>query len=317
MTSRSPFLSFVLAGLLTGSPAASAPERAGAWALDVDGGSIGLAAEDASVREIVLAIVERFDLRLVEHETISGTVTLSLADESLHAVLGRLLAAHSFQLYAVDESAAGGGTGIPNTLWVFASGAARAPAATAFLEAVVYRGSRAEKRAAIRELERLGGPAAVQALGIALSDDDRQIRELALESLEAVGGAEAMGTIASAAADPDPRLRSAAAEALSSGDRRSAVQYLSLALRDPDPRVRRSAVEGLADAPLGAVPSADVVDVLRQALADENVEVRMAAVDALEDVGGGVAYDALLAAKADRDERVADAAAESLQSLKP
>ena len=316
MTSRT-FCSLALAGLLASSPALGVKEPQGSWAVDVDRGRISLAAENAPIREIVLAIVKHFDLRLVEHARIGGTVSATLFDETLHAVLGQLLERHSFQLYsaAAAETDDRHQTSIPSTLWIFSSVSGRAPAGTVFLEAVLHQGTAPEKREAIRELKRLQSAASVQALSVALTDDDETIRKLALDALEDIEHPEALAAIASASHDPDPRVRSAAAAALASGDRTSAERYLELALGDPDPRVRRSVVESLVDVPLGTLPDEQIVVALNRALLDDDPEVRMHAVDALESIGGNVAYTALMRAKLDADARVAESARESLSAL--
>lgn len=312
MTSRA-ILSLALAGLLTGSPVTARVGAHGSWAIDIDRDRINLAAQDAPTREIVLAIVEHFDIRFVEHAPINGTTSTTLIDESLHAVLGQLLQRHSFQLFAASTERDGPSqSSVPSTLWIFSSSESRAPAATAFLEAALYRGNQLEKREAIRELGRLESTASIHALSLAMADSDKQIRELALSTLEEIDHPEALAAIASSSQDADPKVRGAAAEALASGNRANAVRYLEHALQDPDPLVRQMVVESLGEIPLGTLPNEKVVAALNQALLDSDPEVRMAAVDALENVGGSIAFNALMRAKLDADARVAENAKEAL-----
>ena len=302
----------VLAGLLIGSPACAQTGTLPTWDIVVDGNRIELTAENAPTREIVLAISEEFDIRLVEYAQIEGTISAASTTGPLHNVLAQLLENHSYQLFAAAKPQEERRSGIPNTLFIFSSGSSQTVSATAFLESALLDGDRNEKAEAIRELGRLRSTAALQTLSLGLTDDDPKIRELALETLETIDDPEAMAAIASASLDTDPRVRAAAAEALASGDARNARLYLVRALTDPDARVRQAIIESLAEAPPGRLSDDTVVAALDQALADDDPDVRMAAVDALESVDGAIAFQALMRAKLDNDERIAESAEEAL-----
>ncbi len=315
-TSSRPILSTLGAGLLTiGGLAPAFPQTTEPdWSMQVDHGLVTISAQDVPVEDIIVALARAFGLRLVQHAALDRTVTIDVAGEPLSDVLGSILRNDSYQLYVARNDEADD-SGIPGILWIFAQGSALIPAATVFLEAVLLEGTAQEKRRAIDELRRLGTPTAVQALSLALGDDNERIRDRAFEALESISSDEALAAIASAAMDSDPWVRSEAVTALASGDSDTAARYLTLALDDPDPRVRMSVVEALADVPMGALPSQQTVAALNRALKDENPEVRLQAIESLEEIGGDIAFQALMQARADRDPEVAEAAGESLSSL--
>ena len=306
----------VWAGLLLISslaPAiAGATESTDALSVRFDDGLVSVAASNMPVRDVIEAIADQAGLRLVEHVALDRQVTLDIDRQPLPDALALLLENDSYTLYQAMPGNDVDAEIIPGTLWVFSEGASMAPAATVFYEAVLYRGTFLEKKEAIRELRRLGSPAAVQALSLALSDEDARTRDAALSALSRIGSDEALAAIASAAQDSDPRVRGEAAAALASGDGETSAQYLAMALDDPDPRVRMAVIESLADVPFGAVPSELAVATLRRALEDEDPEVRMSAVDAMEEIGGEVAYRTLLQSHADSDSDLPVALRESL-----
>lgn len=155
------------------------------------------------------------------------------------------------------------------------------PARAVFLETVLMQGSYADKKAAIRELRLLASPDAVQALSIALADDDSRVRKAALEALARLESEEALSAIASATLAEDALGRARAIEALAKADSYSAPSYLEIALGDEDPRVRAAAVEALGD-----IGDSRSVNIISQALRDSDIEVRARAaevLDALED----------------------------------
>jgi HEAT repeat protein len=229
-------------------------------------------------------------LRLVEQVELDQQVTLDIDRQPLPDALAVLLENDSYTLFQAIPSTDNDADVIPGTLWVFSEGTSLAPAATVFYEAVLY----------------------LQALSLALGDEDARIRDTALSALSRIGSDEALAAIASAAQDSDPRVRGNAAAALASGDSETSAQYLAMALDDPDSRVRMAVIESLADVPFGAVPSELAVATLSRALEDEDPEVRMSAVDAMEEIGGNVAYQTLMQSHADSDSDMPDAIRESL-----
>ena len=293
-------------------PFAGATERIDALSVQFDDGLVSVSASGVPVRDVVEAIADQAGLHLVEQVELDRQVTLDIDRQPLPDALAVLLENDSYTLYQAMPSTDNDADVIPGTLWVFSEGTSLAPAASIFYEAVLYQGTFREKKEAIRELRRLGTPAAVQALSLALSDDDARTRDAALSALSGIGSDEALAAIASAAQDSDPKVRGEAAAALASGDSETSAQYLAMALDDPDPRVRMAVIESLADVPFGTVPSELAVATLRRALVDEDPEVRMFAVDAMEEIGGDVAYQTLKQSHADRDSDMPDAIRESL-----
>ena len=262
--------------------------------VQVDDGLVSVSAENAPVRDVIEAIADRAGLRLVEHVEIDREVTIDIDRQALPDALAVILDSDSYTLYQAMPGDSDSANVIPGTLWVFSEGTSLAPAATVFYEAVLFEGTFREKKEAIRELRRLGTPAAVQALSLALTDEDTRVRDAALSALSRVDGDEALAAIASAMQGSDPRVRGEAAAALGGGDGESASRYLAIAMEDPDPRVRMAVVESLADVPFGTVPNHLTVATLTRALQDEDPEVRMSAVDAMEEIGGNVVEQTLI-----------------------
>ena len=300
----------VISGLAP--PFAGATESTVAMSVSFDNGLVSVSASSVPVRDVIEAIADQAGLRLVEQVELDQQVTLDIDRQPLPDALALLLDNDSYTLYQAMPDNDDDADVIPGTLWVFSEGTSLAPAATVFYEAVLYQGTFREKKEAIRELRRLGTPAAVQALSLALGDEDARIRDTALSALSRIGSDEALAAIASAAQDSDPRVRGNAAAALASGDSETSAQYLAMALDDPDSRVRMAVIESLADVPFGAVPSELAVATLSRALEDEDPEVRMSAVDAMEEIGGNVAYQTLMQSHADSDSDMPDAIRESL-----
>jgi len=277
---------------------AGANERSGELSVQFDDGLVSLNAHNVAVQDVIQEIANQGNLRIVQHVALDRIITLAIDRQPLPEVLSAILRNDSYQLYqgVLNEDEIESLNPVPSTLWIFSKGTSLAPAATVFLEEVLYHGNYREKKEAIRELRRLGTSDAVHTLSFALSDEDPRVRNAAFEALSRIGGDEALAVIASASVDSDPWVRSLAANALSSGDAESAVQYLNLAFEDPDPKVRMAVIEAFADN-----PSEQAVAALSLALRDENPEVRMHAVDALDEIADEFAFQALMRAKSDKD----------------
>ena len=310
------FLPPLWAGLLILSglapPFAGASESTIAMSIAVDDGLVSVTANDVTAGDLIEAIARQAGLRLVEHVQLDRQVSINVDRQPLPDVLAEILGNDSYTLYQAMPPEDDDAEVIPGILWIFSEGSSLAPAATVYYEAVLYEGSYAEKKEAIRELRRLGSPAAVQALSLALGDDDGRVRDAAISALSRIGSDDALAAIASVAVDSDPRVRGEAAAALGSGDNETSAQYLAMALDDPDPRVRMAVIESLADVPFGTVPTEQSVATLTRALEDKNPEVRMAAVDAMEEIGGEVAYRMLMQSQPDDDSEMPAAIRESL-----
>lgn len=158
----------------------------------------------------------------------------------------------------------------------------------AFLETLVVEGSFVDRNAAVRELRKLGTTAAVQALSLALVDDDERIREAALEALAAIGSAEALAAAASVSKSGNAAERARAAETLARTDAQSAADYLEFVIHDDDPRVRAAAVESLGD--IGDSRSINIISV---ALRDPDPEVRERAAEVLDRLDDEALFHAL------------------------
>ena len=280
-----------------------------------DAGLVSLSASGAAAGDVVEAIADQAGLLLVKHVQLDRPVTLSVDKQPLPDVLAAILENDSYMLLQTTQLDNAGAGFVPGILWVFSAGSAHAPATTIIFEAALYNGDYREKTLTIAKLRRLGTPAAVQTLSLALGDDDSRIRDQALRALSRIGGDDALAAIASATMDSESRVRAEAATALAAGDVDTAAQYLALVVDDPDPQVRVAAVESLADVPLGTVPSRHAVTMLTRALHDENRDVRMAVVDAMEGIGGSIAYQVLMQARMDADPEVAEVVNELLLSL--
>jgi HEAT repeat protein len=162
------------------------------------------------------------------------------------------------------------------------------PMQTDFLETVLLQGTVGDKKAAIRELRRMGGSDAVATLSMALADDDPRVRKATFEALSRIGGDEALAAIASATGAADPEARARAAEALANAGGYSAASYLELALRDDDARVRLAATEALGD-----LDDSDSINIISTALRDPDPEVRQRAAEMLDQLNDDAFFHAV------------------------
>jgi len=253
-------------------------------------GLVTLHARNMSVEDVIREIAIRSDLRLVQHVHLDEVLSITIEQQSLPDVLREVLGDDSYQLYQAvpGDDVADPGEAIPGTLWIFSEGSALAPAATMFLEAVIYQGTVGEKKEAIRELRRLGTPDAIQTLSLALGDDDPRVSKAAMEALSWIGGDDALAAIASASMDEDPAVRGRAADAMAMAGGYSSTEYLNISLSDEDPNVRASAIDSLGD--IGDEYS---IHVIRRALQDPDLVVRERALEALEEFDNDAAFHAL------------------------
>jgi vesicle coat complex subunit len=266
--------------------------------MQVDNDLISVEAEDAPLQLLVEELAARTGLRLVQHVTLDQQVSVDTEYESLNQALDELLGEYSYQLFQAqaDDGPERAVRPVPGTLWIFSEGESHAPASTIFFEAVLYFGTLAEKKEAIRELKRLATNEAVQSLSLALHDAEPRVRDAALEALSSIGSDDALAAIASTTQDTDPWIRNEAVNALSSGNADSAMQYLQMAMDDPDPRVRVTVVDALTD-----IPSEHAATVISRALNDPDEQVRERALDALDEVQATIAFDALMQVRRQED----------------
>lgn len=259
--------------------------------IHLDADTYTIDAEQVPLQLLIDELAATAGLRLVQHVSLDQHVTIEAEYASLRDALSGLLGNHSYQLFQAQAGNDGDAAmqPAPGTLWIFSEGESRTPASTMFFEAVLYFGTLAEKKEAVRELKRMATDGAVQSLSLALHDAEPRVRDAALEALSAIGSDDALAAIASATLDADPWTRNEAVNALSSGDAESAIQYLQLAMADPDPRVRASVVDAMAD-----IPSEHAATAISRALKDPDQRVRERALDALDEVQATIAFDALM-----------------------
>lgn len=266
--------------------------------MHVDASGVTAEGRDVPLQAAIDELSAKAGLRLIQHVALESHVSIAVEGKPLDALLDELLEDYSYQLYQApaDTGEAHFIAAAPGTLWIFSEGESGAPAATVFFEAVLYFGTLAEKKEAIRQLKRMATEAAVQSLSLALHDTEPRVRDAALEALSSIGSDEALAAIASTTQDSDPWVRGEAINALTSGDAESAMQYLRLAMDDPDPRVRMSVVDAVAD-----IPSEHATTVISRALEDPDQRVRERALDALEEVQATIAFDALMKARGSKE----------------
>lgn len=267
-----------------------ADETRGEMRLTVDEGLVSLTARNVPLQDVVQEVAARYELRLVQHVELDRLVSIEVHRLTLPDTLDELLEDESYQLYRAVGRVDGPDVGkpIPGTLWVFSQGSALTAAATAYFEVVVLEGQASEKKEAILNLRRLGTPDAVQALSLALGDEDARVRNAALDALSQIGGDEALAVIASASVHSDPRERGAAAYALAMAGGYSSIEYLNLALHDANPLVRAAAIDSLGD--IGDDRS---IGVIRQALHDTDPTVRERALEVINEINDDAAFRAL------------------------
>ena len=162
------------------------------------------------------------------------------------------------------------------------------PAKNMFLETVVLQGTVGDKKAAIRELRRIGDSDAIAVLSTAVADDDPRIQKAAFEALSRIGGDDALAAIASATTSRDPRVQARAVQTLANAGGYSAVDYLELALRDDDALVRAAAVEALGD-----IGDSRSVNIISAALRDPDPQVRERAVLMLDELNDDALFHTL------------------------
>lgn len=292
-TSNTSLLSLWAGLLILSSPVQSLladEEFPGEPMVQFDGILVRLSVQNTSIDDVVREIAAKAGLRLVQHVALDRLMSAETDWQPLPEALEDILSNDSYQLYqevsGMEDSESG--YPIPGSLWIFSEGTATAPAATAFLEAIIFQGDFVEKKEAIRELRRLATPDAIQTLSLALSDEDSRIRKAALEALSSIGDDESLAAIAGLSAVNDPRMRADATLALGSTDENSSIEYLKLALRDDSPIVRVAAINSLGD-----ISDEYAIRVIQQALQDPDPEVRERAIEVIDEINDDAAFRAL------------------------
>ncbi|WP_052462325.1 HEAT repeat domain-containing protein [Nigerium massiliense] len=163
-------------------------------------------------------------------------------------------------------------------------------------------------------LSKVGDPAVAGHLGAVIADDDPEVAVKAYRAAAATGRPEVVDTLVARLSDGDTEQRDALSTALARlGE--AAVPALTSALADPAADVREHAADALGH--LGHPDADGSAEALGRLLADADEDVRLAAVSALGQLGGQVAADALTAATASDDQRVAGVARQLLAGPRP
>ncbi len=294
MTTTNRHSRFTLcAGLLILSSLASlvmADEYTSDLQVTIDKGLVSVTARNVLLQNVVREIAAQHDLRLVQHVVLDRVVSITVQRQPLPELLDEILEDESYQLYRAVEKddALDADDSIPGALWIFSEGSMLAAEATFYFEVVVQEGSVGEKKEAILNLRRLGTPDAIQALSLALGDDDPRVRRVAMEALSQIGGDEALAAIASASVHDDARVRADATHALAMAGGYSSIEYLNLALHDENPMVRSAAIDSLGD-----IGDARSIGVIQQALRDKDPTVRERALEVIDEINDDAAFRAL------------------------
>ena len=127
----------------------------------------------------------------------------------------------------------------------------------------------------------------LKTLFILTEDSDARVKISAINGLGRIGSPEAIDRIISFLGSDDPEIRKAAVVSL--GDAHWCSDGLSQALGDTDPWVRFYAVRSVA---LACDPE-EAIGKISGMLTDTYIPVIMAAIDAIRDIGGREAFEAL------------------------
>jgi len=147
----------------------------------------------------------------------------------------------------------------------------------------------AERRSSIYRLKAEPTPDNVGTIRVLLEDADRDVRATALNALVELDVPDAEALAIAGLDDRDGFVRATAARLLGELGRSASDQVLAgVLLEDPDPVARQRAAEALAQ--LGGQRA---LEALTQALADPEERVRRAAIDGLVDLGPAFARDEL------------------------
>lgn len=217
----------------------------------------------------------------------SRDVSVQQADARLAAaaVAGRIAAADPAALPLI---AAGLRRPAPGPWFALAALGRAGPAAAPILRDAARAGGPDDRRAAVRELARLGPPA-VEALVAVLDAGDPAVVAAAADGLGVIGpdGKAAVRPLARLLNAKDPDVRFAGAWALGNIGPAAggASGELIRGLRDGSPDVRRAAAEALGLVP---VQTPEVADALTALIADPDPRVRVASVGSLGKVGPGL-----------------------------
>jgi len=139
-------------------------------------------------------------------------------------------------------------------------------------------------------------------------DDNMQVRIAAVSSLGRIGSDAALIRLHEIVKDPDPSVRKAAIMAM--GDLRCCYDDIKAALHDEEMWVRLYAVKAL-----GRSENPGMIDVLMLMLNDKEIPVVLSTIDAIAQIGGREAFQALAHLEEDERDAIREKAVQTLESL--
>lgn len=139
-------------------------------------------------------------------------------------------------------------------------------------------------------------------------DDDMQVRIAAVSSLGRIGSDAALIRLREIVKDPDPSVRKAAIMAM--GDLRCCYEDIKAALHDEEMWVRLYAVKAL-----GRSEDPGMIDVLILMLNDKEIPVVLSTIDAIAQIGGREAFQALAHLEDHENPAIREKAVQILESL--
>ena len=165
------------------------------------------------------------------------------------------------------------------------------------------------RRRAIATLGKIGGSAAITAVGSVVHDEDSLVRFTAASALGEASTEHAIPPLLDALQDEDPAVERAAHDAVIRLGELVVLPLISL-LTSQESQGRRSVIQAL-----GSLRDTRAVMPLLETLRDPDVSVRWAAAEALGDLGDQRAVDHLVALLSDQDADVRGAAVAALGQL--
>ena len=220
-----------------------------------DHGHLSVCVHHMRVIDVLHAVAEVANLKLVLQTIPRHTISVTLDREPLRPALGAILRGQSFVLRRNQPTDHHPDRGY--TLWLLPQLThTGAPSATrevdgAFsnLQARVRDAAPTEREEAAIALGELGDERAIPALAMALTDERTKVRQAAIRALATLGGADAARALAVGLADRDPRMREATVNALARFDSALAIALVQPARFDAVDYVRAAARDVIEQLP--------------------------------------------------------------------
>ena len=282
-TALNPRGACIVAGLAFLFAAADALQAQPSLLVDLDDGAATVIADDVPARRVLEEVALQSGIIVYSRAALDTPVSYTIREQSVPALLRRMLRQHNFTLHYVSDAV----TGQPlfgSRLWIFA-----------------------DDESTTVPLWGVGRPATEWTLKYAAGDPQRKrlqaISNVATWEDDAVAGPELLAALN----DPSVAVREEAVHVLGELNDPWAMNYLENALYDPEVEVRVAAIRAIADA---GDDSAAIL--LSDLLNDEDPSIRTAIIHALANIGGDVAHHYLQQALADANEMNRETAAEYL-----